>query len=99
MRPAPLALVLTGAWLTAALGPAARSMAAAGDGAWVLTEAAKNGTATVVSAHRSLADCLEAQRAREAAQREYLRAANESSPRDGLPLPAATPSLRCRPGP
>ena len=67
---------------------------ALGEGAWVLTEIAKSGTATTVSAHATLAACLDEQKSREAAQRAYLRAANESSPRDRLPLPALTVSFR-----
>jgi hypothetical protein len=66
-----------------------------GDGAWVLTEISKSGAASVVSAHATLAACLDDQKSREAAQRAYLRAANESSPRDQLPLPALTVSFRC----
>ena len=80
--------------LTLAFAPAA---AAFGEGAWVLTEIGKSGAATAVSAHATLAECLDAQKSREAAQLAYLRAANESSPRDQLPLPALTVSFRCLP--
>jgi hypothetical protein len=79
--------------LALALAPAA----ALGEGAWVLTEIGKNGAATAMSAHATLAECLDEQKSREAAQQAYLRAANESSPRDQLPLPALTTSFRCLP--
>ena len=69
--------------------------AALGEGVWVLTEIARSGAATTVSAHATLAACLDEQKSREAAQLAYLRAANESSPRDRLPLPALTVSFRC----
>jgi hypothetical protein len=69
--------------------------AASGEGAWRLTEITKDGAATPVSAHATLAACLDEQKSREAAQLAYLRAANESSPRDHLPLPALTVSFRC----
>ena len=63
----------------------------------VLTEIAKSGAATAVSAHATLAACLDEQKSREADQLAYLRAASESSPRDQLPLPALTVSFRCVP--
>jgi hypothetical protein len=66
-----------------------------GEGAWVLAEIGKDGGTMPLSAHTTLAECLEEQKSREAIQRAYLRAANESSPRDGLPLPTLTVSFRC----
>jgi len=80
--------------LVLALVPAAPAL---GEGAWVLTEIAKSGAATAVSVHATLAACLDEQKSRDADQLAYLRAANESSPRDQLPLPALTVSFRCVP--
>jgi hypothetical protein len=84
-------------WLAARVGLALllAPVTALGEGAWVLTEIAKSGAATTVSAHATLAACLDEQKSREAAQLAYLRAANESSPRDRLALPALTVSFRC----
>ena len=85
-------------WLAVHLGLAlvlAPAAAALAEDAWVLTEIARSGAATVVSAHATLAACLDEQKSREAAQLAYLRAANESSPRDQLPLPPLTVSFRC----
>jgi hypothetical protein len=84
-------------WLAARVGLALllAPAAALGEGAWVLTEIARHGALTTVSTHPTLAACLDEQKSREAAQLAYLRAANESSPRDHLPLPALTVSFRC----
>jgi hypothetical protein len=68
---------------------------ASAEGAWVLAEIGKQGAAAPVSGHATLTECLREQKSREETQRAYLRAANESSPQDELPLPALAASYRC----
>ena len=92
--PATPRLILVTIVLSGLLTPA--SSAAASE-AWVLTEVGRSGTATAVSAPTTLAECLREQTSREEVERAYLRAANESDPRDQLPLPARTVSYRCLP--
>jgi hypothetical protein len=65
--------------------------------AWVLAEIGKEGAATPVSGHVTLTECLREQKSWEERQRAYLRAANEASPQDQLPLPALVASYRCLP--
>jgi hypothetical protein len=79
--------------LIALLSPLATS-AAAEDG-WVLAEIGKQGAATPISGHATLTECLRELKSREDTQRAYLRAANESSPQDQLPLPTFAASYRC----
>ena len=70
---------------------------AAAEGAWVLAELGKQGVVSPVSGPATLTECLREQKSREETQRAYLRAANESSPQDQLPLPAQAVSYRCVP--
>jgi hypothetical protein len=67
------------------------------EAAWVLAEIGKEGAATPVSGHVTLTECLREQKSWEERQRAYLRAANEASPQDQLPLPALVASYRCLP--
>jgi hypothetical protein len=75
----------------------ALATSASAEGVWVLAEVGKKGAATPVSGHATLTDCLREQKSREETQRAYLRAANESSPQDQLPLPVLAISYRCLP--
>jgi hypothetical protein len=75
----------------------ALATSALAEGVWVLAEIGKQGTATPVSDHATLTDCLREQKSREETQRAYLRAANESSPHDQLPLPVLAAAFRCLP--
>jgi hypothetical protein len=70
--------------------------ASAGD-SWMLAEIGKHGTATPVSRHATVAECLAELKSREEVQRAYLRAAGEASPQDQLPVPALAASYRCLP--
>jgi hypothetical protein len=75
----------------------ALATSASAEGVWVLAEIGKQGTATPVSEHTTLTECLREQKSREETQGAYLRAANESSPQDQLPLPVLAASFRCLP--
>jgi hypothetical protein len=75
----------------------ALAASASAEGLWVLAEIGKQGTVTPISEHATLTDCLREQKSREETQRAYLRAANESSPQDQLPLPVLAASFRCLP--
>jgi hypothetical protein len=75
----------------------ALATSASAEGAWTLAEIDKQGVATPVTGHATLADCLREQKSREETQRAYLRAANEASPQDQLPLPVPAASYRCLP--
>jgi len=90
---APL-LALVAVVLSGLLMPATRAAAAE---PWVLTEIGRSGTTTTVGAPTTLAECLSEQSSREEVERAYLRAANESDPRDQLPLPARSVTYRCLP--
>lgn len=70
---------------------------ASADGSWMLTEIGKQGAATPISRHATLAGCLSEQKSREEVQRAYLRAAGEASPQDQLPVPVLAASYRCLP--
>ena len=70
---------------------------ASAEGPWVLAAIGNQGAATPVSEHTTLTECLREQKSREETQRAYLRAANESSPQDQLPLPVLAISYRCLP--
>ena len=63
----------------------------------MLTEIGKQGVATPVTRHATLAECLAELKSREEVQRAYLRAAGEASPRDQLPAPVLAASYRCLP--
>ena len=75
----------------------ALTTSASADGPWVLAAIGNQGAATRVSEHTTLTECLREQKSREETQRAYLRAANESSPQDQLPLPVLAVSYRCLP--
>jgi len=66
------------------------------EGAWVLA-VIKEGSATPVSGHATLSECLRELNSREETQGTYLRAANEASPQDQLPVPVLAGSYRCLP--
>jgi hypothetical protein len=83
--------------LLATLGLLALVASASAEGPWLLAEIGKQGALTPVSGHASLTECLREQNAREETQRAYLRAANEASPQDQLPLPVLATSYRCLP--
>lgn len=70
---------------------------ASADDSWMLAEVGKQGAATPVSRHATLAECLAELKSREEVQRAYLRAAGESSPQDQLPAPVLAASYRCLP--
>ena len=75
----------------------ALATSASAEGAWVLwgAEIGKDGAATAISGHTTLNECRREQKSSEARQRAYLRAANEASPQDQLPLPVRATSYRC----
>ena len=83
--------------LLAILGLLALATSASAECAWVLAVIGNQGAATPVSEHTTLTECLREQKSREETQRAYLRAANESSPQDQLPLPVLAVSYRCLP--
>ena len=72
---------------------------ATAEGAWVLRGGVtgREGAGTQVSGHTTLTECLREQKSWEERQRAYLRAANEASPQDRLPLPVPADSYRCLP--
>jgi len=70
---------------------------ASADDSWMLTEIGKQGAATPVSRHATLAECQTELKAREDVQRAYLRAAGEAGPQDQLPVPVLAASYRCLP--
>jgi hypothetical protein len=70
---------------------------ASAEGPWVLAAIGNQGAATRVSEHTTLTECLREQKSREETQRAYLRAANEASPHDQLPVPVLAASYRCLP--
>ena len=76
------------------LGLAASAWA---EGPWLLAEIGKQGVPTPVSGHATLTECLRELKSREETQRAYLRAANEASPQDQLPVPVLAASYRCLP--
>ncbi len=75
----------------------ALATSASAECAWVLAVIGNQGAATPVSEHTTLTECLREQKSREETQRAYLRAANESSPQDQLPLPVLAIFYRCLP--
>jgi hypothetical protein len=75
----------------------ALTTSASAEGPWVLAEIGKQGAPTPVSGHATLTECLREQKSREETQRAYLRAANEASPQDQLPVPVLAASYRCLP--